>query len=124
MGIIVVAEKVQEVMDQGKRTSRRENADNSDSKRLKVEQSDHPSGSELNENSEQELGSGSEGLEVKEGVWLVLALVLVLVVRKPLGKSTPPRLSTSNNNNNKNKMIHLMKPIHWDQLKKINSTTI
>ena len=48
------------------RDQSRENADNSDSKRLKVEQSDHPSGSELNENSEQELVSGSEGLEVKK----------------------------------------------------------
>ena len=81
MGIIVVAEKVQEVMDQGKETSRRENADNSDSKRLKVEQSDHPSGSELNENSNKNLYQEVRGLEVKEEVWLVLALVLVLVVR-------------------------------------------
>ena len=49
-------------------TNRRENADNSDSKRLKVEQSDHPSGSELNENSNKNLGQEVRGLEVKEEV--------------------------------------------------------
>ena len=61
------------------------------------------------------------GLEVKEEVWLVLALVLVLVVRKPLGKrrvhhqDCPQTIIITT----KSKMIHLMKPIHWDQLKKI-----
>lgn len=84
-------------------TNRRENADNSDSKRLKVEQSDHPSGSELNENSEQELGSGSEGSRSKRrGVAGAGAGAgSTKTTRKK--KSTPPRLSTNNNNNNNKK---------------------
>ncbi|CAX41250.1 histone deacetylase complex subunit, putative [Candida dubliniensis CD36] len=76
-----------------KRETSRRDDDSNDSKRLKVERLDHPSGSELNENSEQELMSGSEESRSRRRGGATSK-----TARQKKKKSTPPRSSANNNN--------------------------